>query len=58
MPFDIPVQQFRECPLLLFRFLEKSPFDNLDLDLPKNGLSQPFISRLCRSPDLLALVHK
>ena len=41
---DIPVQQFRERPLLLCRFLKESPFDDLDFDLPKNGLSQPFIS--------------
>ena len=25
MLFDIPVQQFRECPLLLCRFLKESP---------------------------------
>jgi len=58
MLFDIPVQQFREGPVLLCRFPKESPFDDLDLDLPKNGLSQPFISRLRRSPELLALVDR
>src|SRR6185436_15446556 len=58
MLLDIPVQQFREGSLLLCRFLKESSFDDLDLDLPKNGLSHPFISCPGRSPDLLPLVHK